>query len=331
MKQINPKLSIIIPVYNLEGYISACLNSICQSSNDNFEVVVIDDGSKDNSLDLCLDFSNLDSRVTIFSQVNLGVSVARNKGIELARGEYITFVDGDDTVEDNYIDSIFLFLEQTSCDIFVSGYNRLSSINPYVVKSKDKKFFSSFKDFYYSGYYEYPCWAYVFKRSLLYANNVFFPIGIKIGEDQVFNIRALVHAQSIGINNSVIYNYVDRESSALATTQCLAKANYQLGLLDITTSIFFQDEKNIKRIFPSILVLNMFFDFLLHFTKCNATEQKQLKEEFANVLIARLNVMLYAPCYWVVKLLLKNKYISKGLVAFIQFMRRKVSFLLKKI
>ena len=95
-------ISVIIPVYNCEKYIKKCIESILNQTYKDLEVIVIDDGSKDSSLNICNKLMKEDYRLTVIHQENQGVSSARNKGLENAQGEYIVFVDGDDWVEDIY-------------------------------------------------------------------------------------------------------------------------------------------------------------------------------------------------------------------------------------
>lgn len=95
------KISIIIPVYNLEKYLSACIDSILCQKYKNLEIIIVNDGSTDSSKEICEEYQNKDQRVRVFSQNNSGVSVARNKGIKHATGDWIMFVDGDDLVDAN--------------------------------------------------------------------------------------------------------------------------------------------------------------------------------------------------------------------------------------
>ena len=102
MKSIEklPLISIIIPVYNVKDYLAKCLHSICEQTYKNLEIIVVDDGSSDGSGELCDQFALTDSRIKVFHQENQGQSCARNKGLAIAKGEYIGFVDSDDWIED---------------------------------------------------------------------------------------------------------------------------------------------------------------------------------------------------------------------------------------
>lgn len=103
-----PTISVIVPVYNVEKYLSNCIDSILAQKYRNFELLLIDDGSKDNSGKICDKYALIDSRIKVFHKVNGGVGSARNIGIDNARGEWVVFIDADDEVKENYLDSFFM-------------------------------------------------------------------------------------------------------------------------------------------------------------------------------------------------------------------------------
>ena len=114
------KLSIIIPVYNCENYVDACLSSILNQNFTNFELIIIDDGSTDNSLKKCKAFEK-DTRVKIISKENEGVSIARNTGLKLSAAEYVMFVDSDDILAQGMFQSMIDQISQTNADLCVCG------------------------------------------------------------------------------------------------------------------------------------------------------------------------------------------------------------------
>lgn len=116
-------ISIVIPVYNVEDYLERCLNSVILQTYKNIEILLINDGSTDNSLEICKKYANTDNRIKIINQKNKGASSARNKGIECATGKYITFVDSDDWVETNFIEKLYEEIEDNDvirCQYFVN-------------------------------------------------------------------------------------------------------------------------------------------------------------------------------------------------------------------
>ena len=122
----NPLVSIIVPVYNCEKYVKQCLDSIMGQSYANIEVIVINDGSTDGSEAILQEMVVGNTKLAVITQVNRGVSSARNYGVELARGKYITFIDGDDYVEENYIKNFVVAAEENKAELCVCGYTKVT-------------------------------------------------------------------------------------------------------------------------------------------------------------------------------------------------------------
>ena len=119
-------ISVIIPVYNTESYIGICLESLVKQTYTNFEVLMIDDGSTDNSGKICQEYTESDSRFHYYRKEKGGVSSARNLGIEYSRGDYLTFVDSDDWVEEDYLEVLYSTLVSESASVSISTYKRFS-------------------------------------------------------------------------------------------------------------------------------------------------------------------------------------------------------------
>ncbi len=117
----NKLVSVIVPIYNKEIYLNRCLDTICNQSYSNIEIILINDGSSDNSLNICEEYSKADSRIRIINQENAGVSVARNIGMKESRGDYITFIDADDYVELNYIEELMKVIRKYNVDFVQCG------------------------------------------------------------------------------------------------------------------------------------------------------------------------------------------------------------------
>ena len=129
-------VSIIIPVYNCEKYIEKCINSIINQTYKDFEVIIVDDGSIDNSIEICNKLIKTDKRFKITRQTNKGVSCARNLGLELAKGEYITFIDSDEWVENTFIECLLKGILEEQADMSVCGIVRESLKNVIIGKEK---------------------------------------------------------------------------------------------------------------------------------------------------------------------------------------------------
>ena len=131
MKNPDPKISVVVPVFNVEDYLCACIESIINQSFRDLEIILVNDGSTDSSLDICNTFSARDQRITVINQKNTGLSGARNSGIKAARGEYILFVDSDDFIENtlheiteklNQKDDTYYDESEKECNAFLLQY-----------------------------------------------------------------------------------------------------------------------------------------------------------------------------------------------------------------
>ena len=123
----NELISVIVPIYNVENYLRMCLDSIQNQTYKNFECLLINDGSPDNSAEICREYAAKDSRFRYFEKENGGVSSARNLGIERSEGVYITFVDSDDWVEPDYLEVLYSIIVQEKADISVSTYKQFNT------------------------------------------------------------------------------------------------------------------------------------------------------------------------------------------------------------
>lgn len=216
------KLSIIVPIYNVEQYLRKCVDSLLNQDIDNYEIVLVDDGSPDACPQICDDYAAAHSNIRVVHRENGGLSAARNSGIEVAQGEYIMFVDSDDYVEPNVLRGLLTQMERDDLDVL---RYRLQYINPqYEVYNPYK--IDPFKG---NDYSEEPtdgitflntrmntacyAWAFVIKRSLIVINaNCFFTEGIYF-EDTDWTPRMLVRAKRVASTSKVVYNYLQREGS----------------------------------------------------------------------------------------------------------------------
>jgi len=200
-----PKLSIIIPAYNAEQYIKPCLDSILQNSKDflsETEIIVINDGSTDNTLKILKDY-NKHKNIKIHTTINQGVSAARNLGISLAKGEWITFIDADDTVNNNFSKALSLIENSKASLIIFSRYD--------IVASDRKKIISQTlrSSMYLSG-----PWSKIYNRQFLIKHKILFEKDILIGEDMLFNLDVIQDSSVIESYRVSFYRYRQNNSSA---------------------------------------------------------------------------------------------------------------------
>ncbi len=132
------KVSVIIPVFNVEKYLNQCLDSVCAQTLKDIEIICINDGSTDNSYNLLCEYAKLDSRIIIVNQNNKGVSSARNAGVKLAKGEFLCFIDSDDYVDSDYLEKLYQSAVTNNCEIACSGFIKVSGIRKSVKKEISK-------------------------------------------------------------------------------------------------------------------------------------------------------------------------------------------------
>jgi hypothetical protein len=207
MKTI-PKISVIIPVYNAEKYVSYCIEGILHQKFEDIEVIIIDDGSKDNSATICNEYAKKDSRIHVISQENQGVSAARNKGIELAKGEYIAFVDSDDEITSNYLSSFSL-----RNDIEIQGHILSDGKRKKVVKFDKVDVQNDVAKAFCLSSFNSAVWGKLFRTSIIKENKVLFPVNLCFSEDTIFLLHYVRFCKSLSVSATAEYVYIKREGS----------------------------------------------------------------------------------------------------------------------
>lgn len=208
-------ISIIVPVYNVENYIKECINSIINQSYKNIEIILVDDGSTDNSGSLCEEFSLIDSRIVTLHKENGGLSDARNYGIKHSNGEYIMFVDSDDIIEKDIVKVLYnMIQEDKAIDISVCGLKRFNDgLSPkFVARDKysilDRE--ESLKEFLYQKKISTSSCGKLYRRSVM--EDIFF-IKNQRFEDNEFLFKVLLNVNQVYVTESELYAYRFRQNS----------------------------------------------------------------------------------------------------------------------
>ena len=206
-----PAISVIIPVYNAQDGIKRCVDSLLNQSFKNFEIILLNDGSKDNSLNILKEYELKYSFVRVIDKQNEGVAVTRNKGILLAEGEYTMFMDNDDFVDSDYIETFYQAIHEKNLDLVIGGYKRVNQDNQ-IIFSQD------IQQSEWSKYIIMAPWAKVYRTEFLKTNNLeFFDYGI--GEDITFNLAAYKTTDKIGLLDYKGYNWYYNNKSISNTSQ----------------------------------------------------------------------------------------------------------------
>lgn len=204
------EISIIVPVYNVEKYLNNCIDSILSQTYTDFELILVNDGSNDSSGQICDMYKKRDSRIKVFHMENRGVSAARNVGINHAKGNYICFIDSDDTVNELYLHNLF----DKDTDLVINGV----ITNGFNNKNNGKRLCSEqngkysvhtvdFEELLNSRMLFY-CYAKLFKTSIIKEHNILFNERISICEDTIFVMEYIQYCDSIRVNASCNYNYL---------------------------------------------------------------------------------------------------------------------------
>ena len=211
--RMNPLVSVIIPVYNVEQYLDKCVQSVINQTYKNIEVILVDDGSPDNCPKMCDEYSVCDKRIKVIHKSNGGLSDARNAGIDRAKGDYITFVDSDDYVEDNYVELLLHSVHKYNADISCGKQNVLygdSIVKAYTGKHYVLNSEEALRMMLYHDDMDVSAWAKMYKRSLF--EGIRFPVG-RLYEDAATTYKLIDKADVITLESFPIYNYVMRNDS----------------------------------------------------------------------------------------------------------------------
>ena len=217
------KVSIILPVYNMEKYLRRCLDSIINQTFKDFEVIIINDGSSDNSEKICTEYALGDKRIKVITIQNGGLSNARNLGIDKSKGEYIIFCDSDDWIEKDAIEILVNGIELKNCDMAISGYKMdfvFEEFKSISIKCKNKlyesidefmKEYSFFRSNYLFGF----AWNKIFRASIIRENKIFFEKNV-FCEDLYFIFKFIPKCKRINSINAELYHYMHQSNDTLS-------------------------------------------------------------------------------------------------------------------
>lgn len=320
---MNKLVSVVVPIYNSERYIAECIESIIKQTYKNIEIILINDGSKDNSIKVCEKYSKEDTRINIISKDNGGVSDARNVGIEKSRGDYIIFVDSDDILER---DSIEKRVENYQKDnLIITGYD--SNYPSDNSRRTVKHVYSSVEDISYIcrsniiellelGSLNSPCDK-IYDLKILKLNNIFFEKNISLGEDLIFNLEYIKYINKgfIFINRP-LYHCMIRGNESLCKKyhenifEVQIKKNQKIREIVESINILTSEKEKIlyNRYFKDLIMANS--SIFLHNKKASIIKRlKIIKINMQNQIFKDIiyNVYKYGEISNLEYLILENK------------------------
>lgn len=227
-------VSVIVPVYNVEKYLEKCLESIINQTYKNLEIICIDDGSPDNSIDILNRFAEKDNRIKVIRQENKGLSGARNTGIKNSKGKYITFVDSDDWIENNMITLLVKKMQGEDLDLVICGRNHIinGEVKP-VNLNKIEKILSgrilNGKEYFLevvskTNLFSASAYNKLYLLEKIKKEKLIFPEG-RLHEDLLFVFKYLYFSDRVNIINKELYNYVINRKGAITSTPNFRDAN----------------------------------------------------------------------------------------------------------
>jgi glycosyltransferase involved in cell wall biosynthesis len=258
-----PVISVIIPVYNVQAFLESCVNSVLVQTLEDIEVILVNDGSHDNSGEIAEKLATIEKRVKVIHKVNGGPSSARNTGIKAATGDYISFIDSDDWVEPNFLESLYSLALENNADIVNTGITveflkgkRIEKLkySREICMTDKSQFGAFFWELHKLKLSNYPVTR-LFRKGFLFENNILFDTNVHVGEDLLFNLEAFKCANVICVNTLAPYHYMKRELATLTSS-------YNVNFLKANENQF-----------------NAYKNFFEHFSM-NNTEQSQFLEMF---------------------------------------------------
>lgn len=232
-------ISIVVPIYNCERFLPSCIDSILAQSFQDFEVLLVDDGSNDQSGAICDQYASQDTRIRVFHRANAGVSASRNFGIEKANGEYVSFVDADDRIHANFLAKLLERLLSSKadfayCDIVLENPESERIYTTYTLEGDKRKDFHKMLREGWGGL----CFNKLYNKSFLEKANIRFPKDINYCEDVLFSTQAFWMAEVVVKVPEALYYYNRRNVHSATHSMSLRLVNDSLDAMDTMISFF---------------------------------------------------------------------------------------------
>lgn len=318
---LNRTLSIVIPIYKAEKYLPQCLESVLNQTYKDYELILVDDGSPDNSGSICDEYANKDSRIVVIHKENQGSVLARKSGFERANGLYISFLDSDDWIEPDFFQRIFEKIENYDvvCCGFTSEYEDGLSVKE--KNAIDTGFYTGsslqniLKNCLYNGYYFEngivpALWCKVFKKSLVKPIIELVNPKIKMGDDAAITYPVLAKAANVYVDNSNTKYHYRRLCNSMSTSY---DSEYFLRLhllYNHLNSLLFDEEiwqRQIIYYFTNLITIGYFSEFNAYFHKKIRKMTEEINNDWIKDILLRAdNQILSTDSYFVKKIILKT-------------------------
>ncbi len=285
-----PSISVIVPVYNVEKYLAICIESIIRQSFRDIEILLLNDGSTDSSLEICNEYAKKDSRISVFSHSNRGLGPTRNRGISLACGEYLAFVDSDDYISDKGLELLYKKAVSINADIveaetlvFMDGDEEHGHIRVSLNKAEDLSIDESniedfYKYYYFARTYSHNAWDKIYKREFVINNHLLFGDNHRIfAEDNWFQLQAIRQFPTIGFLPYGFYWYRQQNESIMHKPKKDLVTRHGNMILDYQSIIKGSKIENLEKQVCSVVAADVLTMEALNSKKLNRTRKEFLR------------------------------------------------------
>lgn len=287
---MQPLISIIVPCYKVEKYLSKCIESVIAQTYQNLEIILVDDGSPDNCGKICDEYADKDSRIKVIHKPNGGLSDARNVALDVAKGDYITFIDSDDTVSADHVETLYRLVEKYQCKLSVGQWQMYKEGTPLIVKQSKKKeiLYNSPKEavtaMYYQEEFDNAACVKLYHRSIF--DGIRFPKGL-VFEDDYTVYRLLFKSDKVAYSNHITYHYLLRADSIEGVAFSNKKMNSALAVFKSMEEEHFD---LISQVLPAYR--SRYLSFCMHLIMKAPTDFEKIDELWKRVKKYRRYVIL---------------------------------------
>lgn len=272
---VKVKVSVIIPVYNVDKYLKRCLDSVINQTLKDIEIIILNDGSTDNSEEIILEYASQDERIQYYKHKNIGLGPTRNKGIEYAKGEYLSFIDSDDYVSLHMLETLYTRAKKENADVvcgqvlleYENGYQILRqdfcNILSYSLKTQGREKF--IREYYFGRKFSHNAWDKIYKTKMIKENKIKFGDNNRIfAEDNFFQLQVLQYANIISFVSQNLYYYIQRDNSIMNSyKKNLINRNLNM-ILDYEKQFVIPSNNNLNKKICSLLTFEILIAEILN-------------------------------------------------------------------
>jgi glycosyltransferase EpsJ len=294
MNSTRPAISVIVPIYNVEKYLSKCIDTILKQPFKNYELILVNDGSPDNCSAICKGYSIKDNRIRVINKENGGLSSARNAGIDIATGKYIVFVDPDDQICDEYLNNLYSIAESNNCDAVISGYTTIPN-NKRIVPGYKLDTVLNGRDFVLSSKHVHSnndlcfVWRYIYKLNIILEKKLRFNEKVFYGEDVIFNLEFLLNSRRVYAISEGYYYYTVNNPESLMRMKYKPKLEKSLEIQykvrkNLSEKFYLNNNSDYKKDMADYYINHIFSMMVKNLKSKKETNSQIIKSDFKKII-----------------------------------------------